>query len=216
MSSDADPTPGFLDYSGISSGGFRVSSNNRSIPFWGDSPEVWDTVIFDGLPLPGTCVVGGKAYEVKTDHKKPPGTHGASVTTLGRHPAEPEFKLTLWMPEHLRNFAAIMDSFIPRSGKAVGRAVPVIHPNLSLYKIKAVKLETASFLMEREPQVYEVTLKCVEASLKNGKVATKPTDDSSIISRGPGAVAREAARRTAAADPGSTNGNGPRGSSGSY
>jgi len=209
----------FLDYSGRIFSGTRQGEFNApatlgppfitatAVPFWGDSPEAWDTIYFNGVPLPGTCIVGGKAFEVKRDAPVSPGKHGSHLKVLGRHPAEPEFRLTLWTAAHLEAYFRLMAAFLPEAGKAMPAAVNVVHPQLSIYKIKRVRLMTASFLTEREPQVYEATLKCFEDALKDGRVSGKGDKGPTIK----GTVTTDSVRNAFKySPPDATNGNAPR------
>lgn len=180
-------------------------------PFWGDSPESWDTVTLASTDLPGVCSVSGRVAR-RVDKKTSSGRHATTVTYLGDDPAEFTITVKLWTEEHLLRFEALLDALSQLGpvvdskdwGKFPRRPVDVRHPALDLLKIRACHVVEAGMLQPAsESGVFEATFKCVEyvgdAQKKTG-VTTPKGADSSILSRGPGAIGRRLVR------PSTTNG----------
>ncbi len=90
-----------------------TQTTGNGVPFWGDAPEVYDSVTLGGIVLPGICVVKGKGYEMKARHNKPPGTHGESIVHLGNEPAQWNIHILMNTVEHLRAFEALAPLFKP-------------------------------------------------------------------------------------------------------
>lgn len=194
----------FEDYSidqGVTAGVLESSS----VPFWGDSPESWNTVIIGGIRIPGIASISGKAFEVRADKKSIPGEHGEKMTTLGREPCDPEITLKLWTPQQLKDFLTIVKLFLPKSHRQLPPPVDVIHPALAIFKVRSLRIMSCTFPEEKEKDVFELKLKCREFVRGTG---TKPkTDKASIEKEGPGAVL---SRLFSFLSPDKTNGNAPR------
>jgi hypothetical protein len=194
----------YEDYTGSLASGQQVVV--ASVPFWGDAPDAWNTVVMAGKPLPGIAKVHGAAFDIRVDRKSIPGTHGEHLTTLGREPCDPEIEVKLWMPIHLENFLAVVKLFLPKTSAALPPPVDVVHPALAMFKVRAVRVMKCSFPEEREPGIFYVTMRCRE--FIRGSKGTKPTTDTaSIIKEGPGAVQKKV---DSFKTPDVTNGNAPR------
>lgn len=199
-----EPGP-FEDFTGSkqSSGGVVDVSG---IPFWGDAPDAWNTVIMAGRRLPGIARVGGAAFDIRVDRRTIPGEHGEKQTTLGREPCDPEIEVRLWTAAQLRDFVAIVKLFLPKSQTALPPPVDVVHPALAMFKVRAVRVMKCSFPEEQEKDVFVVKMRCRE--FIRGSKGTKPkTDAASIEKEGPGAVQEKV---NAYKTPDATNGNAPR------
>lgn len=92
----------------------RGTTAGSSIPFWGDTPDAWDTVVLAGQPLPGLCTLSGKGYEAKTERTKRSGQKGRTFTYQGDEPAVIDISLKMWTQAHLEEFARILDLIKPR------------------------------------------------------------------------------------------------------
>lgn len=198
------PKSPYEDYTGNSkTGGQSVVTG---IPFWGDSPDSWNTVVMAGRRLPGIARVGGAAFDIRVDRKAIPGEHGEHMTTLGREPCDPEIEVQLWTPGHLKDFLAIVALFMPKSQTALPPPVDVVHPALAMFKVRSVRIMKCSFPEEKDKGVFVVKMRCRE--FIRGSSSTKPkTDKASIESQGPGAVAKKV---NSFKTPDVTNGNAPR------
>lgn len=199
-------TSPFLDYTRTNTEGVaRVpTAPAAGVPFWGDSPESWDTVTIAGRSLPGICTVTGKAGR-RVDRRQTPGKHGTTVTYLGDAPAEFTITLKLWTAEHLAEYQALLEFLrsvdgpmraaagalpLKNLGKLPRSPVDIIHPTLSLLRIRAAHVIEYDF-PRAAGDVYEASIKCIEHGTSNSGVGTpKGAVDSSILSRGPGAIGR--------------------------
>lgn len=198
--------PPFEDYTWSSGTQAGTSITVSDVPFWGEAPDAWNTVILAGITVPGIAKVGGKAFDIRMDRKSIPGEHGEKQTTLGREPCDPEIEVRLWTADHLTAFLSIVKAFMPKSQSALPPPIDAIHPALAMFRIKAVRVMSCSFPEEHEPGVFVVKMRCRE--FIRGSKTTKPqTDDNSITSLGPGAVAKKA---NSFKTPDVTNGNEPR------
>lgn len=180
-------------------------------PFWGDSPESWDTVTLASTDLPGVCSVSGRVAR-RVDRKTTSGRHATTVTYLGDEPAEFTITVKLWTEAHLLSFEALLDALAQLgpaldskdSGKFPRRPVDVRHPTLDLFKIRACHVVEAGMLQPAsEPGVFEATFKCVEYVADANRKTSAQTPkgaDASILSRGPGAIGRRLVK------PSTTNG----------
>lgn len=96
----------FLDLTKIkarSASGQVIASSTGGVPFWGDDPTSWDTVILAGMKLPGIAKVKGRCRRGH-ERKRIAGKHGATFTFTGDEPMEFDISLKLWTAEHLRTF----------------------------------------------------------------------------------------------------------------
>lgn len=84
-----------------------IQTPSSGVPFWGEDPISWDTVFIAGVRLPGLAKVTGntKRRHVK---KNVPGKHGSTVTFTGDEPTEFTVTVRLWTPEHLADFAKVV------------------------------------------------------------------------------------------------------------
>ncbi len=151
-----------------------LGSEGLAVPFWGDSPETWDTVVIAGRALPGLCKMTGKVTR-RVDKKNATGTNGATITYTGDDVAEFEISVRMWTEAHLSTFAALLSFLKDRqspddanglgvtvatgaSSKLVVKAnekrgyskfpmapVQVEHPTLTLYRIRAAHVLEYSF-----------------------------------------------------------------------
>lgn len=106
--------PGFTDQ-GTKSRRNASSSSASKVVFWGDSPDTWDQVVLAGKTLPGICLLKGKGFEQRCQHKSVPGKHGERVTFIGNEPAEWEVHIQLLTPDHLDSMCRIIDVLKPRA-----------------------------------------------------------------------------------------------------
>jgi hypothetical protein len=83
------------------------------VAYWGDNPELYDTVELAGLKLPGLCSVKGKGYEMRRKQHKPPGKHGVSTTIIAHEPAEFVINVLMTTKAHLDTFKALVPVFKP-------------------------------------------------------------------------------------------------------
>lgn len=86
----------------------------NAVPFWGEDPESWDTVIILGVRLPGICEVKGKGFHQRIDRKKSPGKNGCTYTHLGIEAAKFDLIIQLWTEQHLLDFAKLIPLLKPR------------------------------------------------------------------------------------------------------
>lgn len=201
-----DPNEDFTGNGGSNIANESDFIDSSNVPFWGDAPQSWNTIILGGFKLPGVVTVLGKAFEVRADRKKIPGVSGETLTTLGREPCEPEIKVKLWKKQHLTDFLSLIKSFLPVGSQVLPPPVTVIHPALAMFKVRAIRVMKCSYPVETQPGVFEVTLNFREFFAGKGG---KPKTDKSpkIVNEGPGAVAQKINKlRT----PDQTNGNEPR------
>lgn len=144
------------------------------VPFWGDSPGQWDTVVFNGsIALPGICKVSGRVVR-RVDRKKSPGKHGQTVTYLGDEAAEFEIHLQMWTAEHLDSYVNIVRKLktlkpktqaqgIDSRKKISATILTMSHPALAIFKISlAHVLEYSLPEADGDSGSFKATLKCLQ------------------------------------------------------
>lgn len=114
------PDP-FIDLTRIASNAREQNITASTAPFWGDSPQTWDTIYFDNQRMPGIVKVKGHVGR-RCDKKKSPGLNGTTVTFLGEDPAEFSVSFILWTDEHLRGYRAIVEYL--RANSKVTKVIP--------------------------------------------------------------------------------------------
>jgi hypothetical protein len=107
-------------------------------PFWLDEPELWDEISIAQHALSCLADVKGKKGR-KVETKTSPGKDGASTTHLGYEPGTAEVKLTMWLPEHLVEWEALLPTLLPHKGEP-GAPVAVIHPQLAMLGMRSLTL----------------------------------------------------------------------------
>lgn len=178
-----------------------ITSLTTGVPFWGDAPASWDFVWFDKVRLPGICRITGNVKR-RVDPKAISGKKGKKVTVLGDDAAEVSIKLLLWTQKHLSTFTQLVNALKFKLQHAKGTAgtaigdypvVNVFHPSLNMYRINMLHvLEYTILQPEGDDGKYSVSIKCLQASLKEPKssdaAVVSPTASGTIVSRGPGAI----------------------------
>lgn len=89
-------------------------SSPKGIPFWGDYPDAYDTVVIGRLRFPGICRVSGVGFKQKLDKKTAPGQHGGSHAQLGHANCEINVTLKIFTKEHLEQLQLIIDAIKPK------------------------------------------------------------------------------------------------------
>lgn len=122
----------FLDFTSqsLSPGVTRSPATGRAVvasggkgqtPFWGDSPDLYDTIRFGkDFVMPGVCTLRGKAFSQRVQRDQPPGKHGASLKQLGRQPCKIDITLKLWTAEHLAAFERLIPVLKAQRTKTFG------------------------------------------------------------------------------------------------
>lgn len=171
-------------------GRFRLTSSISTvageIPFWGDAPLAWDTVVIGRTLLPGIARITG-AVKRRVDRKKAVGKHGHTVTYLGDDAAEFSIALMLWTSDHLQKFhdlVTFLKSLKPEKAAGINadqkisaRVANVYHPALSIYGITlAHVLEYGMPEPDGDDGKYRVVLKCLEyIPVRDSGVSTPKT-----------------------------------------
>lgn len=91
-----------------------MASIKGGLPFWGESPELWDTVAIGGVTLPGICRVSGTGAQVRSDKKRAAGRDGANVAMLGLDIVAFSIEVRMWREEHLEVFQEIIAMAKPK------------------------------------------------------------------------------------------------------
>lgn len=100
----------------------------------------WDKVSLGPYTLPGLVKVT-VIRERKLDKKKPPGTHGATITDQGYNPAEVEIKQLIWKPSHWTKMQDIWATIEPAPSKVDASPLDIIHPAAAIRGVKSVYVE---------------------------------------------------------------------------
>ena len=126
------------------------------------SPSAWDRMVIGDDELPGIVrITGGRRS--KLDVKNSPGTDAATLTSLGREPAEIHVLLRMWTPAQLQSWQRIVKILHPGMGKGIGVPWDVDHPALHLLGIHSLILVDVGVTQPGgEPGVTETHLRFLE------------------------------------------------------
>lgn len=185
----------FEDFSQAASAESQASSgslSSKAVPFWGDAPESWESVVVAGYRLPGVCAIDGKVRR-RHDRKQTPGTNGSTVTYIGDDQADFTVTVRMWTPEHLDSYAKLVDYLramvvgsteasklsLSATEKLIDQRqknlrayskfpiapVDISHPTLSLYGIKSAHVLEYGFPKPKGDAsvgIYEATIHFLE------------------------------------------------------
>jgi hypothetical protein len=132
-----------------------------SIPFWEDSPGLWDTVTIGGYTLPGIASVKGDVTR-RVETANVVGEDGTRATDLGYGGAQVTVTLQLWRQADLDAYVQIAEHIRPRLGGKPD-ALDVLHPALAAVGIRSLIVFRLG-LPEKTQQkgVYEVQIELQE------------------------------------------------------
>lgn len=119
-------TDGYEDLT--QTGSAAATSSSAGVPFWGTSPEAYDTVVLAGMRFPGICRISGTGFKQRVDTQKAAGVHGSSGKQHGRETCGIDIHITIFTEEHLRSLEKIINAVKPRSGD--GKPKPAARPKL--------------------------------------------------------------------------------------
>ncbi len=174
-------------------------STEQGIPFWGDSPESWDSATLGGVSIPGVCRVSGDGMRLKADRKTASGQDGASVAMLGLDVVSFSIDVRMWTEAHLRAFESLVKMAKPKASavvrksavskksaggagksgsQAVGRdLVPlsVSHPALAIFGISECVVESVSLPSEQSPGLWTASFRCREFRKPSDRNVSRPS-----------------------------------------
>lgn len=167
-----------------------------STPFWDNSADAasndvigpgasgplyvaneWDTAKLQGVHLPGLVQVLVPSKQRRLQNKKQNGTDGATPTFRGLDPAKVTIRVTIWTPDQLALWDALLPVIFPNPNKDVNKlsALDISHPATAQRGIKAIIIEDIDGPNNSSTAVgaKEYTLKCWEYLPAKAKSATK-------------------------------------------
>jgi hypothetical protein len=142
-----------------------------SIPFWEDSPRLWDTVTIGGYTLPGIASVKGDVSR-RVETANVVGSDGTRATDLGYGGCQVTVTLQLWEQAHLDAYVDIAGHIRPKAtpldaqGQPISQApqaLDVLHPALAAAGVRSLIVFRLG-LPEKTQQkgVYEVQIELQE------------------------------------------------------
>jgi hypothetical protein len=145
-----------------------------SVPWPDVAPTPWNTVIVDGVSLPGVATVDVQLKE-EIDVKKPVGATGATTTYQGRNPMKVVIELFMWESAQLDAWARVFPQLFPAPKKGTAGSRKIVHPKLAIYGIGAVVFESLKDPPNNKGDQYKVTLEAVQflPPSKSGGTKTK-------------------------------------------
>ena len=176
-------------------------STEQGIPFWGDSPESWDSATLGGVSIPGVCRISGDGMRLRADRKTASGQDGASVAMLGLDVVTFSIDIRMWTEAHLRAFESLVRMAKPKSRtvirrssvskKAAGTGEPensgnrsigrdlvplaVAHPALAIFGISECVVESVSLPTEQMPGLWTASFKCREFRKPSDRAVSRPS-----------------------------------------
>lgn len=152
-----------------------------AIPYWGDSPELWDVVKMGGIKMPGTARVTGKVSR-KVDVQPIPGDEsGGTQTDLGYEGAKINVTVRMWTQAHLDAYEMFASHFRPKKDDKKPAPIDVIHPALGVVGIRSLTvIDVGIPEPAQQPGMYEATVELIEfiSEVKKGKGEAKTLDAS--------------------------------------
>lgn len=174
-----------------------MAQNHSGLPFWGESPELWDTVAIGGVEIPGLCRISGTGARVRSDKKRAAGRDGANVAMLGLDIVAFSIEVRMWREEHLTAFQDIIAMAKPKkrpirkveskesvnhhteiTSRVVGYdLVPleVSHPALELFGITQCTIQSIAIPVEQTPGLWVSTIQCDEFNKSKLREVTRAT-----------------------------------------
>lgn len=150
----------------------RHDKLSEGVAFWGDDPDVWESITIANTRFPGNCRLKGKIAD-KKDRKSKPG--GTTISThYGYAPAEVEITLRLWTADHWSLFQNVIVPLVrPKPNAGPPAAYEVSHPALEVYGITKLEFIEADLPCQSgEVDIYEVNIKAREWLPPVSKVTT--------------------------------------------
>lgn len=163
-----------------------------SVPFWGDDPDAWGSLVLDETLVLGLAVVDVSIGR-KIESKSPAGSDGATVRDKGYEPGRVTITLSLWEREHFVSFQGLLPRINPRSRPNARAPISISHPACALLGISEVYVERVGGLKPSgEAGLWTTEIHCVEFA--------PPTAARRNVTRVP-AASPDAGLQTAFADP---------------
>lgn len=122
----------------------------QSVPWWGDDPDSWEAVWFDGERLPGLSFITGQVG-IRVSRRKVAGKHGESRVQFGYEAAKLQVNLVIWTQEHLDAWNKQLQTLRPRAGRGQPGVVSISHPATTQMGINFVEVIHVGLLKLEEP-----------------------------------------------------------------
>ncbi len=168
-----------------------VAPAASAVPFWGEAPDAYDTVVLAGVALPGIATVKGH-IEQRVKRKTLKGSHGQTFTFQGWGAAEIAISLALWTKEHWTSFDDLVSRILyPPLKRGAPAPLSVSHPFLTVLRVRTLYVLKIFAPEEKRKHLYEVKLACAQFlpdELRASSVSTN-TQVYNLLDHGPGALA---------------------------
>lgn len=118
--------------------------NNTGATGWDPiaNPVIWDFAIVGSVRTPGLCVVHEFKRKHEFDVKKSKGVYGATITFVGRPPAQGSMTFKLWQSQHFADLKDFLPNLKYDPTKSTVTAIDIYHPSLDLIDIRSVVCES--------------------------------------------------------------------------
>lgn len=133
-----------------------------SVPWWGDDPDAWGSLVLDETLVLGLAVVDVSLGR-KIESKSAAGSDGATVRDKGYEAARLTITLSLWEREHFVSLQGLLVRINPRSRLTARVPLSISHPACALLGVTAVYVERVGGLKPSgEAGMWSMEIHCVE------------------------------------------------------
>jgi hypothetical protein len=105
-------------------------------------PNDWDYFTIGGVKSPGLAIVHEFKRKHEFDVKKSKGVYGATITFVGRPPAQGRVQLKFWLTQHFVSWAGFLPLLKYNPTKSAVQAVDIFYPSLGDIDITSVVCES--------------------------------------------------------------------------
>lgn len=125
-------------------------------------PNDWDVFTIGGFKSPGVAVVHEFKRKHEFDVKKSKGVYGATITFVGRPPAQGRITLKFWQAAHFISWAGFRPLLKYNPTKTTVQAVDIFHPSLGDIDLTSVVCESIGNIIHEGNKLYTVEIELLE------------------------------------------------------
>lgn len=164
------------------------------------NPQAWDVVQIGQQTSPGICKIGDFKAKKEWDVKKGKGVLGATITFVGRPPAQGSITFKLWSDAHFAAWETFQSAFQYDPTRKAVQAIDIYHPALAAIDINSVVCEGIGAPNHVGEGMYEVVVDLLEyfpppkssaIGTPSGSVANKTVNGDSTATNDPVADAQQ-------------------------
>ena len=138
--------------------------NNTGATGWDPiaNPVIWDFFLIGSVRSPGICVVHEFKRRHEFDVKKSKGVYGATITFVGRPPAQGIIEVKLWQSQHFADYEQFIPMLKYDPTKTQVTAVDIYYPSLDKIDIRSVVCESIGNITHEGQKLYKADFEFIE------------------------------------------------------